>query len=62
MFAVRSTSGAFGHTVGKPIVLGYLPIEETGHQSYEIEAFCETVPARRHERPLVDPDRARILS
>ena len=57
-----TTSGAFGHTVGKPIVLGYLPIEETGHQSYEIEAFCETVPARRHERPLYDPDRARILS
>jgi 4-methylaminobutanoate oxidase (formaldehyde-forming) len=57
-----TTSGNYGHTVGKSIVFGYLPIAAAGHDDYEIEAFCERVPARRHERPLYDPERARILA
>ncbi len=56
-----TTSGAFGHTVGKPIVLGYLPAGEMDRDDYEIEAFCERFPARRHARPLYDPARERIL-
>jgi len=56
-----TTSGNYGHSLGKNIVFGYLPIEAVGHDDYEIEAFCERLPARRHDRPLYDPDRARIL-
>lgn len=57
-----ATSGGFGHTVGRNIVLGYLPVAEAGHDDYEVEAFCERHPARRHGRALYDPDRARILA
>ncbi len=57
-----TTSGNYGHTLGKSIVFGYLPIEAAGHDDYEIEAFCERVPARRHDRALYDPERARILA
>jgi len=57
-----TTSGNYGHTVGKSIVFGYLPSEEVGHDNYEIEVFCETVPARRHARALYDPERRRILA
>ncbi len=57
-----TTSGNHGHTLGQSIVFGYLPIEAAGHHDYEIEAFCERVPARRHDRPLYDPERARILA
>ena len=57
-----TTSGNYGHSVGRSIVFGYLPIEAAGFEDYEIEVFCERVPARRHDRPLYDPDRARILA
>ncbi len=61
-----TTSGNFGHTLGKSIVFGYLPIEAAGPndsgEDYEIEAFCERIPAKRHGRPLYDPERARILA
>ncbi len=56
-----TSSGNFGHTVGKSIVFGYVPAAAAGHEDYQIEAFCERVPARRHDRPLYDPERTRIL-
>ncbi len=57
-----TTSGNYSHTVGRSIVFGYLPIEAAGHDDYEIEVFCERVPVQRHDRPLYDPERARILA
>jgi 4-methylaminobutanoate oxidase (formaldehyde-forming) len=57
-----TTSGGYGYTLGKPIVLGYLPAEAADHDDYEIESFCERVPARRHARALYDPERERILA
>jgi len=56
-----TTSGGYGYTLGQGIALGYVPAEEAGHDDYEIEAFCEAVPARRHNRPLYDPERTRLL-
>jgi 4-methylaminobutanoate oxidase (formaldehyde-forming) len=56
-----TTSGGYGYTVGKSIVFGYLPAEEAAYDDYEIEAFCEPVAARRHARPLYDPERTRLL-
>jgi len=57
-----TTSGGFGHTVGKPIVFGYLPVEEAGHEAYEVEVFGETVAATRSARAPHDPERRRILA
>ncbi|MFQ5785324.1 MAG: FAD-dependent oxidoreductase [Alphaproteobacteria bacterium] len=57
-----TTSGAYGYTVGKSIVLGYVPAEEAAHDIFEIEAFGETVPATRQPRALYDPGRERILA
>ena len=57
-----TSSGGYGYTVGKPIVLGYLPVESADHEDYEIESFCERVPALRQTRALHDPQRKRILA
>ena len=50
-----TSSANFGHTIGKPIAMGYVPSAEAGHQDYEIEAFSRPVPAMRHDEPLYDP-------
>ncbi len=50
-----TTSGNFGHTIGKPMVVGYLPAAEAGHQDYEIEVFGETYAAKRSAGPVYDP-------
>jgi 4-methylaminobutanoate oxidase (formaldehyde-forming) len=57
-----TSSGSYGYTIGKNIVFGYLPAEEAGQADYEIEAFCEAVPATRHDGALYDPARTRILA
>lgn len=56
-----TTSGGYGYSIGRSIVLGYLPTEEAGYDDYVIEAFCEAFPAQRHDRPLYDPGRTRLL-
>ncbi len=55
-----TTSGNFGHTIGKPIVYAYLPIELAGKHDFEIESFGERMPARRHDGPLYDPKMERL--
>ncbi len=50
-----TSSANFGHTVGKPIAMGYVPSAEARHREYEIEAFSRLVPAVRHDEPLYDP-------
>lgn len=51
-----TTSGNFGHTVGKAIAYGYLPIEDLEHDVFEIEAFGRLYTARRHDACLYDPN------
>ena len=55
-----TTSANFGHTVAKPIVYGYLPIELAGAQDFAVEAFGEQVPATRHDGALYDPRNERL--
>ncbi len=57
-----TTSANFGYTIGKPIVFGYIPIEETEHNDFEIEAFGEVYPATRHDGPLYDAKMERLKS
>ena len=59
------SSGGFGHTIGKPIGLGYVRaavVDEaflaTGN--YELEVASERVPARLHLGALYDPSGARV--
>jgi 4-methylaminobutanoate oxidase (formaldehyde-forming) len=49
-----TSSGNFGYTIGKSIAYGYLPVELSQEQGFEIEAFGEVSPATRHGRPLYD--------
>ena len=51
-----TTSADFGHTVGCPIVYGYVPADEATHEDYEIEVYGKAVKAVRHERPMYDPE------
>ena len=57
-----TTSANFGHTIGKPIVYGYLPIEHCTRSDFIIEVYGEPIPAVRHDRPLYDPDNTRLKS
>ncbi len=42
------SSATFGHAVGKPVLLGFVPAEVAGRReiAWEIEAFAERYPAR----------------
>jgi 4-methylaminobutanoate oxidase (formaldehyde-forming) len=57
-----TTSANFGHTVGKPVVYGYLPVELLDRTQFTIEVYGEPIPAIRHDRPLYDPTSARLKS
>jgi 4-methylaminobutanoate oxidase (formaldehyde-forming) len=56
------TSAGYGHTIGKTILMGYLPAELATEDVFEIEAFCVRHPARRVDGPLYDPEGARLKS
>ncbi len=55
-----TTSGDFGHTVGRMLVLGYVPKEHFGRDKIEIEAFGQRSLATRVERCAYDPTNERI--
>jgi 4-methylaminobutanoate oxidase (formaldehyde-forming) len=57
-----TTSANFGHTVGKPIAYGFLPIELSDRRDFVIEVYGEPIAATRHDRPLYDPDNIRLKS
>jgi len=57
-----TTSANFGHTIGKPIAYGYLPAALADREDFIIEVYGEPIPAKRHDRPLYDPDNVRLKS
>ena len=60
------TSGAYGHTLGGAVGLGYVSSEPGASDEavlsgqYEIEVACERFPVEVSLRPLYDPDNAQI--
>jgi sarcosine dehydrogenase len=57
-----TSSGDFGHTIGKPVVYGYVAREDAGHGDYIIEVYGEAVAAKRAAAPLYDPEGTRFRS
>jgi sarcosine dehydrogenase len=57
-----TTTANFGHTIGKPVVYGYLPIDLADRRDFVIEVYGEPIPAIRHDGPLYDPTNARLRS
>ncbi|HEY7625769.1 MAG TPA: FAD-dependent oxidoreductase [Ilumatobacteraceae bacterium] len=55
-----TTSANFGHTIGKPIAYGYLPVAVARRDDFVVEVYGEPIPARRHEGPLYDPTNSRL--
>ncbi|MEO6122147.1 MAG: FAD-dependent oxidoreductase [Ilumatobacteraceae bacterium] len=55
-----TTSANFGHTIGKPIVYGYLPAALADRTEFVIEVYGEPIPAIRHDGALYDPKNARL--
>ena len=49
-----TTSVGYGHTLGKTIALGYLPIDVAGQKEFAIEAFGKNYEATRGARCLYD--------
>jgi sarcosine dehydrogenase len=58
----RTTSGGFGHTVGRNIFCAYIAADEPANADLSIEVMGERYPAARHTRPLYDPERKAILA
>jgi len=60
------SSGGFGHSVGKPVGLGYVRnsdgVDKAFIQSgrYELEVATVRVPCKVHLAPLVDPGMVRV--
>ncbi|MBV1926375.1 MAG: FAD-dependent oxidoreductase [Rhodobacteraceae bacterium] len=57
----RTSSGNFGYTIGKSLVLGYLPAGLDDQSVFEVEAFGQRSFAARIKGAAYDPKRARIL-
>ncbi|WP_454915184.1 GcvT family protein [Xanthobacter sediminis] len=58
----QTASCGYGHTVGKMIAFGWLPVADAQGETFEIEAFGKSYPARRTARTLYDPENTRLLA
>ena len=54
------TSAGFGHTLGKTIALGYIPVELAGKMQFDIEAFGRSYGVVRGSRCLYDAKMERL--
>jgi dimethylglycine dehydrogenase len=55
------TSGAYGHSVGRSLALGYIPASlAAAEEGFEIEIIGERRKARRQSGAFVDPDGQRM--
>ena len=57
----QTTSGNFGYSVDKSLVLGYLPVELLTQSRFEVEAFGERSFASLVKGAAYDPGRKKIL-
>ncbi len=57
----QTTSGNFGYSTGKSLVLGYLPVDLLDQSNFTVEAFGERSPASIVKGAIYDPKREKIL-
>lgn len=57
-----TSSGNYGHTVGKNIVFAYLPKHLIKQQGFEVEAFCKPIKASIAHRVLYDAKREHLIN
>jgi 4-methylaminobutanoate oxidase (formaldehyde-forming) len=57
----QTTSGNFGYSIDKSLVLGYLPVDILEQSDFTIEAFGERSPASIVKGASYDPQREKIL-
>jgi len=57
-----TTSGNYGHTVGKNIVLGYLSIEDAAKDNFQIECFGNRIEVKQITGAPYDPERTKVLN
>ena len=57
----QTTSGNFGYSIGKSLVLGYLPVDVLDRSDFGVEAFGERTPASIVKGAIYDPKREKIL-
>ena len=58
---LNPTSAGYGHCAGRTLALGYLRSEAiASNAAYDVEVIGEPRPARRLERPPVDPEGRRM--
>jgi 4-methylaminobutanoate oxidase (formaldehyde-forming) len=55
-----TTSGGYGHSIGKAIVMGYIPADYLERDDLEVEVFGERFKATRHAQAIYDPKMARM--
>ena len=56
------TSGGYGHTIGKSIAYGFIPMSLFNEKGFEIESFGVRHAAVRSERAPYDPERRKITA
>jgi dimethylglycine dehydrogenase len=55
------TSAGYGHCAGRTLALGYVRSDAiASNAAYDVEVIGEPRPARRLERPPIDPDGERM--
>ncbi|MCH6564810.1 MAG: sarcosine dehydrogenase, partial [Proteobacteria bacterium] len=57
----QTTSGNFGYSTGKSLVLGYLPVDVLDHSDLMVEAFGKQSSASIVKGAIYDPKREKIL-
>ena len=57
----QTTSGNFGYSAGKSLVLGYLPVDVLDQSDFMVEAFGERSSASIVKGAIYDPKREKIL-
>jgi sarcosine dehydrogenase len=56
------TSGGYGHTIGKSIAYGYVPVELSKGTGFEIETFGQRHATQISLRAPYDPERRKITA
>lgn len=58
----QTASCGYGHTIGKTIAFGWLPVDVAAEPTFEIQAYDKTYAATQVARTIYDPENLRLVS